>query len=222
MTTSQPRQARAIERRETLLQAAAQVFAQRGFAEAQMDDIASAANTSKGGLYFHFPTKAALLEAVVVRAGEILRGRVLEAMANAGASPIDRADAALATLVETVAAHRSLSRVLSSETFRGARGSRQRIEAIEDEFVALIAGELQQAQDQGLLTELDTPLEPDLTARVWVGMVQATLAAWASGRIRQPMEQVYPELRRLLLRSAGVGSIVNKIETSEFASPMKE
>lgn len=204
VVTSQPRQARAVERREQLLDAAARVLAQRGYAEAQMEEIAAAADTSKGGLYFHFPTKEALVAAVIGRAGDILRRRVNRAMSDAGPDPVARADAALATLIDTLSAHRSLARVLVSDTLAGFAPARERIAAIEDEFVALIGSELRRASDAGRLSNLDAPLDPDLTARAWVGMVQSTLSAWAAGRICTPIERIYPELRRLLLRSAGV------------------
>lgn len=204
MVTSQPRQARAVERREQLLDAAARVLAQRGYAEAQIEEIAAAADTSKGGLYFHFPTKEALVAAVIGRAGDILRRRVNRAVSDAGPDPVARADAALATLIDTLSAHRSLARVLVSDTLAGSAPARDRIAAIEDEFVDVVANELRHALDAGRLSNLDAPLDPDLTARAWVGMVQSTLAAWAAGRISTPIERIYPELRRLLLRSAGV------------------
>ncbi len=217
MVLSQPRQARAVERREQLLDAAARVFAQRGYADAQMDEIAAAADTSKGGLYFHFPTKEALIAAVIGRAGEVLRRRVAKAMSAAGSDPVARADAALATLIETLSAHRSLARVLATETVIGSAAARDRVAEIEDEFVAVIARELRCALDSGRLSRLDAPLDPDLTARAWVGMVQATLTAWAAGRIATPIERIYPELRRLLLRSAGV-----PLESHPHTSSAKE
>ena len=204
MTTSEPRQARAIERREHLLDAAARVFAQRGYADAQMDEIAAAADTSKGGLYFHFPTKEALIGAVIGRAGDILRRRVHRAMTAAGPDPVARADAALSTLVETLAAHRSLARVLAAERLGGSVAARARVAEIEDEYVEIIANELRSALALGRLTRLEGPLDPDLTARAWVGMVRSTLAAWAAGRVNAPLDRIHPELRRLLLRSAGV------------------
>ena len=204
MTTTRPQQARAIERREHLLDAAATVFARRGYANAQMDEIAAAADTSKGGLYFHFPTKEALIAAVIARAADILRRRVTRAMTAAGTDPVARADAALLTLVDTLSAHRSLARVLAAETLGGSTAARERVAAIEDEYVEIIAEELRNALALGCLTQLEAPLDPDVTARAWVGMVRATLAAWAAGRIAAPLDRLYPELRRLLLRSAGV------------------
>jgi AcrR family transcriptional regulator len=48
-----------------ILDAAASVFARRGFNEARMDDVAQEAGVSKGGLYLHFPSKDALFEGLV-------------------------------------------------------------------------------------------------------------------------------------------------------------
>lgn len=203
MTTNAPRQSRAIERRESLLDAAMRVFAQRGYARAQMDEIAAAASTSKGGLYFHFANKEALAAAVIGRAGDLLKRRVAMAMQSAGSDPIARADAALQTLFDTLSAHRSLARVLATETISGSGAARTRLAEIEDEFVALIASELRLALDGGQLSALESPLDPELTARAWVGMAQSILAAWAADRLAKPLEQIYPELRRLLYRSAG-------------------
>ena len=217
MTTSEPRQARAIARREQLLDAAAQVFAQRGYADAQMDEIAATADTSKGGLYFHFPTKEALIAAVIGRAGDVLRRRVTRAMTAAGSDPVARADAALATLVDTFAAHRSLARVLAAESLGGSPAARERVAEIEDEYVGIIAEELRNALALGRLTRLEVPIDPELTARAWVGMVRAMLSAWAAGRISAPLDRIYPELRRLLLRSAGV-----PLETQAHTRSTKE
>ena len=200
----EPRQARAVERREHLLDAAARVFAQRGYAAAQMDEIAREASTSKGGLYFHFPNKEALIAAVVGRAASALRRRVTRAMQAAGSDPVARAEAALAALFDTLSAHRTLARMLATEALSGGPSVRDQAAEIEDEFVGLIAAELRRAQEQGRLANLSQPLDPELTARAWVGMARALVAAWAAGRTSAPLKRIYPELRGLLLRSAGV------------------
>ena len=53
--------------REQIAQAALGVFALKGYGAASMDDICLAAGCSKGGLYHHFRTKAAVLSEVVDR-----------------------------------------------------------------------------------------------------------------------------------------------------------
>ncbi len=54
-------------RRETILSAALRVFAQTGFAEAKMDQVAVAAELSKAALYIYFPSKASLLRSLLDR-----------------------------------------------------------------------------------------------------------------------------------------------------------
>ncbi len=58
MTTTAPRRA-------LLLEAAAGLFAERGFHAVGIDDIGAAAGISGPGVYRHFPSKQALLETLV-------------------------------------------------------------------------------------------------------------------------------------------------------------
>jgi len=53
------------ERRQAMLAAALEVFVEKGFAAARMDDIARAASLSKGTVYLYFPSKEDLFEAVL-------------------------------------------------------------------------------------------------------------------------------------------------------------
>lgn len=55
-------------RREQLLEAAASLFAERGFHGVGIDDIGAAAGISGPGVYRHFASKQALLEALCDRA----------------------------------------------------------------------------------------------------------------------------------------------------------
>ena len=48
-----------------LLDAALDVFAEKGFAAARMEDIAARAGAAKGTLYLYFPSKEAVFEALV-------------------------------------------------------------------------------------------------------------------------------------------------------------
>ncbi|SFB56829.1 transcriptional regulator, TetR family [Amycolatopsis marina] len=59
------RQRQAAQTRETLLDAAARVFARRGYSEATIDDVAEEAGASKGAVYHHFATKQKLFRALL-------------------------------------------------------------------------------------------------------------------------------------------------------------
>jgi AcrR family transcriptional regulator len=51
--------------RQRLLEAAAEISRESGAGSLSLDAVAARAGTSKGGLLYHFPTKAALMEGVV-------------------------------------------------------------------------------------------------------------------------------------------------------------
>jgi len=53
------------ERRTQILEAAMAVFAQKGFNQARMDDIAQEAGLSKGALYLYYKSKDAIISAIL-------------------------------------------------------------------------------------------------------------------------------------------------------------
>jgi len=62
--------------REDILEAAAQVFRQKGFHGASMADIAEAVNLQKASLYHHVSSKQEILLAILDRALELLLDRI--------------------------------------------------------------------------------------------------------------------------------------------------
>ena len=61
----QNRQKRASEKRMRLVEAGAELFHSRGFEGASLADVAKAAGVPPGGVFYHFPTKADLADAVM-------------------------------------------------------------------------------------------------------------------------------------------------------------
>jgi AcrR family transcriptional regulator len=70
--------------REAVLRAAKELFAERGL-EAQMPDVAKAANVGVGTVYRHFPTKDHLIAALVSERFDRLAGNVQEGLEAADA-----------------------------------------------------------------------------------------------------------------------------------------
>ncbi|MDF3290537.1 ScbR family autoregulator-binding transcription factor [Streptomyces silvisoli] len=65
-------QARAIRTRRTILQAAAEVFDEFGYEGASTTEIIARGGFTRGALYFHFPSKEALADAVMAVQSEAL------------------------------------------------------------------------------------------------------------------------------------------------------
>jgi AcrR family transcriptional regulator len=60
-----PRQRRKEERPQALLDAALDLFVEKGFAATRSEEVAARAGVSKGTLYLYFPSKEELLKAVI-------------------------------------------------------------------------------------------------------------------------------------------------------------
>jgi len=62
--------------RERILEAAERLFAEKGFHETAMDEIVRASKVSKGGVYFHFPSKEELFFALLDKLADALQREV--------------------------------------------------------------------------------------------------------------------------------------------------
>lgn len=80
--------------RRALLDAAGELFAERGFARTSLDDVASAARVTKGAIYHHFPSKNGVLEALLDELEEAENRRARAAFV-AAPDPVTGALAAL-------------------------------------------------------------------------------------------------------------------------------
>src|SRR5690349_12817469 len=75
------------EARDELLGAALRVFAERGYGQAGVDEVAAAAGYSKGALYWHFSSKEDLLLALIE---ERIDAPLREMVALLGSAPPER------------------------------------------------------------------------------------------------------------------------------------
>src|SRR5258708_2703937 len=97
MVRSEVRTRKSEETRERLLDAAAKVFRDKGYAGARLADIAEAAEMHTPGVYYYFPSKEDLVEEVLRVGVARTRGYVQERVAAvpAGAPALDRLPAAI-------------------------------------------------------------------------------------------------------------------------------
>src|SRR5215208_7208931 len=106
-----PLRADARRNREKVLAAARAVFSENG-RDAQMDDVARRAGVGVGTVYRHFPTKEALIQALVVDSFEAIAAHARAALALD--DPWDAFSSVLWRGAEIMAADRTLSEVFAS------------------------------------------------------------------------------------------------------------
>ncbi len=148
-TSAQPR-------REQLLDAAAQLFAERGYHDVGIDDIGAAAGISGPGIYRHFPGKQALLEVLVDRGmSRLLDGA--RSIPGRHPEPLAALEALVDLHVDFAVTERPLIAVWGRETralSENVRLSlRRRMKAYEDEWAAALTplrGDLPPAEVRGV------------------------------------------------------------------------
>jgi AcrR family transcriptional regulator len=84
------RRLRAVERRESILNAANIVFGQRGYDTVRIDDVAAAAGISKALIYEHFRSKQELYAELMNRAALEMLDRIVAAASADGVSGAGR------------------------------------------------------------------------------------------------------------------------------------
>ncbi|HLZ07296.1 MAG TPA: isochorismate synthase [Chloroflexota bacterium] len=186
-------------RHETILEAALHVFSRKGYHDAAMDDIAAEAQTSKGGLYFHFPGKQTVFLALLDRMAQLLRSRV-EAGIAAHSDPVLKAQTAIWIVLQTFSSHRTLGRLFLVETPAAGREFQDRMATIRADFADLVTSYLELAVEQRLIAPLDTAV----AGQIWSGALYEVIAAWLMNDSAGRLEDRYPTLRLMLLNSVGI------------------
>ncbi len=79
---TKPQTAKAEETRERILNAALHLFAEKGFDETTMRDIAAAAGMATGAAYYYFRSKEELVMALYVRSSDVKRTFLPDAIAK--------------------------------------------------------------------------------------------------------------------------------------------
>ncbi len=187
-------QERSRTRRQRLLDAALEVFSQRGYSDTAIDEVARISDTSKGGVYFHFPSKQALFLALLDEASEELLAHMRAAMQKE-ADPLARGEAALREALRVFGSHRLLARLLLVEAVGAGREFNARLNELHTAFAGLIAACLDDAVAQGIVP----PCDSRIVAHAWYGAVNQVVVRWLLTNEPRRLDDAYPALRSLLL-----------------------
>jgi TetR/AcrR family transcriptional regulator, fatty acid metabolism regulator protein len=184
--------------RDRILRSALDVFADKGYHRAAVDDIVRASGTSKGAVYHHFATKEAIFVALVDDFSVRLQTAVTTAIA-AHQGALGKVQNALHAVLETFGENRQLARLVLVEAMSlGPTYEAKRAE-IHARFGALIQGYLDEAVGEGAIAPLDTPV----ATLAWLGAVNEVVLHWLTAAGPPDLAATVPALSRLLLRSIG-------------------
>lgn len=179
--------------RDDILEAAAQVFRQKGFHGASMQDIAKAVSLQKASLYHHVSSKQEILLALLDRALELLLERI--SAISVQEIPADKKlREMIRAYLQILTENTDLSAVLLFEHRSLERKQHARHVPNRDKFEALWRGVL----EEGVQTKLFKCEDPALTTRAVLGIMNWTLT-WYRPNGTLMVDQIADHYSNLLL-----------------------
>jgi AcrR family transcriptional regulator len=132
---------------DTLLQATARVLVKDGYDRASTNRIAHVAGVSIGSLYQYFPSKEALVAAVIDRQTQEMMGLARDALLKVAMQPLAEAIRELVKLgIDTHRVNPKLHRVLTEQVPRVGR--LDNVQAIDRQVYALVRAYLDAHRDE--------------------------------------------------------------------------
>lgn len=195
-----------LQRRETIINAAKELFYENGYQATTMEDIAAAAEVSKGTLYLYFSSKDELYVSIILEGFQIIDKRLGEI----GASDIDLVEkgrSMFMAFVEFCLENREYFRMtqyILSETAR-RNLTPELVEGLSNYTTGLlghIAGLVSEGQETGLIKKDVDPLAFAVIAwRTATGLLDLAVVDDATGRAGGEYTELFE--RAYVLLSSG-------------------
>ena len=147
---------RSNNRAKLLLDAAAELFAQKGFRGTTMRDIAQKAEMLPGSIYYHFPSKDHLLVAIYEQGVERLMKQIEAIDPGPTAEPWDRLEAVFTAHLENITDRSSYAKVIVRVVPDAAPDVSDQLIKLRDNYEKFIASVIEAL-----------PLHPDVDRKLF-------------------------------------------------------
>ena len=128
-----------------------------------------------------------------------LTGKVERSMAPYD-DPIERADVALQTVLGVFAGHRTMARLFLIDAVGAGSEFQAELQRLHERFGGIITRQLDDAIEAGIIEPIDT----EVAGMAWFGALNEVVVRWLMSDQQGRLEDTYPTLRSLLLRSVGI------------------
>lgn len=179
--------------REDILEAAAQVFRQKGFHGASMKDIADAVNLQKASLYHHVSSKQEILLSILDRALELLLERI-SAITVQNISPDKKLQLMMREYMKILVDNQDLAAVLLFEHRSLERKQHARHVPNRDKFETL----WKEVLADGVKVKLFKCDDPALATRALLGIMNWTMT-WFNPAGPLTIEQIADQYSKMML-----------------------
>ncbi|HEV2236204.1 MAG TPA: TetR/AcrR family transcriptional regulator [Ktedonobacterales bacterium] len=178
-----------VDRRQQILEAALDIFAENGFEGATTKEIASRADVTQGLIYFYFPSKEDLFFAAFDYQAAQLAERMYGAIETEGRPPEEVLREMIGRLVDALATPRSVSllrimqrtAVHSDPTDAREHSSLEAARCRIKEQARRIGGMFKPYIEEQIAAGALRPVDPSLATQLFMGAVMTTVMRRASG-----------------------------------------
>lgn len=192
----EPRKTNREDKRRRIIDAAVEVFADKGFFGARVSEIAEAAGVADGTIYLYFKSKDEILISLFKDKMTEINHRFQEVL-----SQTDDVENKLRRYISghlsLVAEQPKLMQVLTVELRQSARFMKEYSPQAFGRYLALLASIIEQGQRRGVFRR---EMSSALLSRAIFGMVDEIALSWVLGAPQDQRADVAAELGELILR----------------------
>ncbi len=196
---SRPAYLPAEERREVTVETVIELAAEQNPTDITTGAIAKRMGVTQGALFRHFPSKDAILQAVMEWVSARLLARVDKAT-SAAASPLAALEAAFMAHIDFISEHPGVPRMLFGELQRAEQTMAKRMaQTLIQRYGERLGRLIAEGKDRGeLMTTLDEKTAVTLFIGTIQGLVMQALIAGDVARIRERAPAVFALFRRAI------------------------
>ena len=182
-------------RRTQILSAARGILAEKGFEATTVSEIVANAGVAQGTFYLYFPSKVSLVEALC----EEMFAQILEAVEAAITSAETFAgglEAGVRAVFEESQRYQDVLEIINARL--GFLSTPSELSKLDEPYYGLVAGFIEQGQASG---EVRADANPDLSARLIVGLIERATEDCFLYRPELPSEPYVTEVTRFILQA---------------------
>ncbi|KRF03405.1 TetR family transcriptional regulator [Paenibacillus sp. Soil766] len=155
--------------KEKIIHAAIEVFSEKGYHRASMDEIALRANVAKGSLYYHFPGKAQLFKTLVKEGFQEIIDRIRTDL-NANLSLDEQIKRIIRHNLELFLDSSNLAHIVFNELSNGIESEvLEELKQLKVDYIHFLSGVLEEGKREGVLRDVDC----NLAAAGIIGMLES-------------------------------------------------
>lgn len=182
-------------KRNAILRAATEVFAEKGYFAARMSDVAHHAGVADGTLYLYFEGKEHLLVSIFDDSLAEFTERVEQRIAGLD-DPRAQLETMLRLHLEALAGDRQLAHVMQIETRHSRRFMSLFTHGRLAAYLALLRGIIEEGQARG---DFRRDVGPGLATKVVFGAVDELVTSWLLAKEPGELERDLPRLMDFLI-----------------------